>query len=199
VSALTPTDVTHFAAENDFRRWLDRYHADRDVLWVGYFRKGTGRPSVTWEETVDVALCFGWIDGIRKRIDEESYTIRFTPRRSGSVWSNRNLERYAAMLAEGKVAPAGAAAYARRKEAKTGVYSFEQAEPLVLAPEFEDRLKADPTAWADWETRPPGYRRQATHWVMSAKREDTRERRFAQLLEECAAGEKVKPLRRNGD
>jgi uncharacterized protein YdeI (YjbR/CyaY-like superfamily) len=190
-----PFDVTHFASSVGFRAWLEEHHEVRDVLWVGFWKKATGRDSITWEESVDVALCFGWIDGIRKRIDDEAYTIRFTPRRSGSVWSRRNIERYEVMLAEERVAPAGAEAYARRTEGKSGVYSFEQEAPPPLSKEFEARFRQHAEAWADWEQRPPGYRKRATHWVMSAKREATRERRFMAVIEDCAAGRKIKPLR----
>ncbi len=193
--AMPPENVTHFESPEAFRAWLEEHHADRDALWVGYWKKATKRPSMTWEESVDVALCFGWIDGIRQRVDDEAYTIRFTPRRPGSIWSHRNIERYALLVAEGLIADAGSAAYARRAEARTGVYSFEQEKAPALSKEYEDRLRAQTAAWADWEGRPPGYKRMASHWVMSAKRESTRERRLAALIEDCAAGRKVKPLR----
>ncbi len=150
---------------------------------------------MTWEETVDEALCFGWIDGIRKRLDEEAYTIRFTPRRAKSVWSRRNIDRIEALSRAGRVAPPGAEAYARRAAEKSEVYSFEQATPPELSAEYIARLRADAAAWQDWESRPPGYRRQVAHWVMSAKREATRERRLASLIDDSAAGRKVKPLR----
>lgn len=195
MAVLEPRDVTHFPSPADFRRWLQEYHADRDALWVGYWKKATKRRSMTWEESVDVALCFGWIDGLRKRVDDEAYSIRFTPRRRGSIWSHRNIERYAVLLEEGLIAEAGADAYARRQEARTGVYSFEQEKPPALSKEYEDRLRAEAAAWADWESRPPGYRRLASHWVMSAKREWTRERRLAALIEDCRLGRKIKPLR----
>ncbi len=194
-----PSGITHFETPEDFRAWMEAHHAERDELWVGFWKKATGRPSISWEESVDVALCYGWIDGIRKSIDENAYTIRFTPRRQGSVWSNRNMERYAAMLAEKLVTPPGAAAYTRRKEEKTGVYSFEQDVPPTLSAGFEARFRENEAAWADWEQRPPGYRKRATHWVLSAKRDATRERRFQAVVEACAAGRKVKPLRRKGD
>lgn len=190
-----PVDVTHFPAPGDFRAWLREHHASRDALWVGYWKKGTGRASVTWEESVDEALCFGWIDGIRKRVDEEAYTIRFTPRRASSVWSLRNIERYDALEAAGLVHDAGRAAFERRREDRSGVYSFEQETPTRLSAEYEARLRSNGEAWADWEQRPPGYRKRATHWVMSAKREETRERRLRAVIEDCAAGRKVKPLR----
>ncbi|MDX1647418.1 MAG: YdeI/OmpD-associated family protein [Longimicrobiales bacterium] len=193
---MEPHDVTHFETSEAFRAWMEEHHEARDVLWVGFWKKATDRPSITWEESVDVALCFGWIDGLRKRVDDEAYTIRFTPRRDGSVWSRRNIERYRALEAEERVAPAGEAAYAQRTEERSGVYSFERKKPPELSSAFEARLKADEVAWASWQSRPPGYRKRASHWVMSAKKEGTRERRFKRLLEDEAAQRKVEPLRR---
>jgi len=192
---MEPTDVTHFPSSDAFRAWLEEHHETRDVLWVGFWKKSTGRASLTWEESVDVALCYGWIDGLRKRLDDEAYTIRFTPRRGGGTWSRRNVERYEAMDAEGLVADAGRAAFERRTEDNTGLYSFEQEEPPALSEAYGARLRADAPAWADWQARPPGYRRRAAHWVMSAKRESIRERRLAALIRDSAAGRKVKPLR----
>ena len=194
-----PGDVAHFASAGAFRAWLEAHHDREDVVWVGYWKKATGRPSLTWEESVDEALCFGWIDGIRRRIDEDAYTIRFTPRRAGSTWSRRNVERFEALRAEGLIRPSGEEAWSARTDANTGIYSFEQQDPASLPDEFLARLEADPSAWADWEARPPGYRRQVAHWVTSAKRQSTRERRFQALLEDSAAGRKVKPLRLGGD
>ena len=192
---MEPKDVTHFDSPAGFRRWLRIRHADRDELWVGYWKKSTRHPSMTWEESVDEALCFGWIDGIRKRVDEEAYTIRFTPRRSRSTWSQRNIGRFKVLDAAGRVESAGAAAYAERTAENSGRYSFEQEVPATLTADYLMRLKLDDNAWADWQSRPPGYRKQVAHWVMSAKRESTRERRLAALIEDCAAGRKVKPLR----
>ena len=192
---MEPSDVTHFDSPEAFRAWLDEHHAERDVLWVGYWRKATGRASLTWEESVDVALCYGWIDGLRKRVDDEAYTIRFTPRRDGSVWSRRNMERYEALEEAGRIAPAGAAAYERRTEERSGVYSFEQRSTPTLSEGYRARLEANEAAWVDWQSRPPGYRKTVAHWVMSAKRESTRERRLAALIEDSAAGRKIKPLR----
>ena len=157
-------------------------------LW----KKHTHRPSITWPESVDEALCFGWIDGIRKRVDDDAYTIRFTPRRSDSTWSRRNIDRYHILEKAGRMEPPGAAAYKRRKEDNSGRYSFEQDTPLTLTDDYLTRLKSDADAWADWQSRPPGYRR---HWIMSAKREETRQRRLAALIADSAAGRKVKPLR----
>lgn len=195
VDPRMPTDVTHFASAAAFRTWLEAHHDRRDVLWVGYWKKGTGRPSLTWEESVDEALCYGWIDGIRKRLDDEAYTIRFTPRRAGSIWSHRNIARFAELDRGGRVAPPGRSAYDRRTEEKSGGYSFEQRVPVDLSDSYLERLRAHPEAWRDWLARPAGYRRQVSHWVMSAKREETRERRLAALIEDCAAGRKVNPLR----
>ncbi len=192
---MNPNNVTHFDCPTAFRDWLRKHHAERDELWVGYWKKSTRRASLTWEESVDEALCFGWIDGIRKRVDERAYTVRFTPRRSSSTWSRRNIDRYQALAAAGRIEPAGAAAYEDRKKENTGSYSFEQETSPTLTDDFLARLKSDRDAWTDWQSRPPGYRRQVAHWVMSAKRESTRERRLAALIEDCAAGRKVKPLR----
>lgn len=192
---MDPSDVTHFDSAAVFRAWLERHHAERDVLWVGFWKKATGRPSMTWEESVAEALCFGWIDGLRKRIDDEAYTIRFTPRRAGSTWSRRNIEQYETLAAAGRVTAAGEAAYAHRTEDNSGVYSFEQDEPPALSEELLRRFRENEAAWADWQARPPGYRRTVTHWVMSAKRESTRERRLRTLIEDCAAGRKIKPMR----
>lgn len=192
---MKPTRVKHFESPGEFRKWLEAHHAKRDELWVGFWKKWTGRPSLTWQESVDEALCFGWIDGIRKRINEESYTIRFTPRRIDSIWSHRNVNRYLQLETEGRIEPPGAHAFNQRTAEKTGMYSFEQEEGVSLSKEYLQRLKSDAQAWADWNERPPGYRKQVAHWVMSAKRESTRERRLTALIEDCAAGRKVKPLR----
>jgi len=192
---MEPRGVTHFDSAAAFRRWLRSHHSKRSELWVGYWKKATGRPSLTWEESVDEGLCFGWIDGIRKKVDDESYAVRFTPRRPTSTWSRRNMDRYAELAELDRIAPSGASAFERRTEENTGRYSFEQKDTLTLSAEYLKQLKANAPAWADWQARPPGYRRQVTHWIMSAKRESTRDRRLASLIEDCAAGRKVKPLR----
>lgn len=181
---MEPYDVAHFGTPKEFREWLEEHHESAQELWVGYWKKSTLRPSVTWEETVDAALCFGWIDGIRKRLDDEAYTIRFTPRRAKSVWSHRNIDRFTALSEAGLVTPAGSRAY-----------SFAQQTPPALSSEYLARLRGHAAAWRGWEARPPGYRRQVSHWVMSAKREETRERRLAALIADSAVGRKVKPLR----
>lgn len=187
--------ITHFDCPEAFRAWLVRYHSERDELWVGFWKKSTRRPSITWPESVDEALCFGWIDGIRKSVDDEAYTIRFTPRRSRSTWSLRNIKRYEALEAEGRIERAGVEAFGKRTDENSGMYSFEQETQATLSEDYIARLQADAAAWADWQSRPPGYRKQVTHWIMSAKREATRERRLELLIEDSAAGRKIKPLR----
>jgi len=196
---MDPSDVTYFDTAELFQAWLHAHHARRDALWVGYFKKATGRLSITWEESVDEALCFGWIDGIRKRVDDERYTIRFTPRRATSIWSQRNLERFRVLRATGRVEAPGEAAHEARTANKSGVYAYEQEKLFALSDEYESLIRANPTAWASWEARPPGYRRRASFWVMSAKREATRDRRLASLIEDCAAGRKIKLLRPPGE
>ena len=188
-------DVVFFDTPGDFRRWLSEHHADRDELWVGYYKKATGKGGITWSESVDEALCFGWIDGIRKSLDEESYTNRFTPRRPGSHWSRVNLQKVEKLVEEGRMTPAGMAAYEARDPDKSGRYSFER-DRAALTPEQEATFKADRSAWDFWCAQPPGYRKQATWWVVSAKREDTRARRLATLIEDSANGLRIKQLRR---
>jgi len=185
---VEPKDVQHFESPDGFRAWLEKFHARRDELWVGYWKKATGRPSLTWEESVDEALCYGWIDGVRKRLDENAYTIRFTPRREGSTWSVRNMARYAELESRGRVNVPGKAAYDRRIEEKTGTYAYEQRKPSRLSDAYLSRLRSNESAWAHWQGRPPSYQKKVEHWVMSAKREDTRQRRLAKLIEDLAKG-----------
>lgn len=172
--------ATFFPTPSDFRRWLAEHHDDVDELWVGYYKKGTGKPSMTWPESVDEALCYGWIDGLRRSIDEDSYQIRFTPRRKGSHWSRVNLGRVAALIDEGRMTPKGLAAYQARDPEKCEQYSFERDEPR-LSDEQVAMFEAHPEAWRFWSAQPPGYKKQATWWVNSAKREETRSRRLATL------------------
>ena len=186
--APEPDRVVHFDTPEAFRAWLEEHHEVRDELWVGYWKKATGRPSMTWPESVDEALCFGWIDGIRRRIDDDAYTIRFTPRRPGSTWSLRNVERYRAMDEGGRVHPAGRAAFEARREERTGTYAYERAEPAPLPDDFEERLRAVPGAWTAWRAFPSSHRRRVRHWIASAKRADTRERRLEKLIADLEAG-----------
>jgi uncharacterized protein YdeI (YjbR/CyaY-like superfamily) len=189
-------EPTTFERPQDFRAWLEQHHDGEPELWVGYHKKGSGKPSMTWPESVDEALCFGWIDGIRKRIDEERYMIRFTPRRARSIWSAVNIRRVAALTEEGRMRPAGLAAFAARREDRSSIYSYEQRERAKLDPVFEKRFRAKKRAWVSFEAMPPSYRQAAIRWVMTAKKEETRQRRLATLIEASAAGRRIPPLTR---
>lgn len=180
---------TYFETEADFRRWLAAHHESADELLVGFWKKGSGRPSIDWPQARDQALCFGWIDGVRRSLGDEAYTIRFTPRRKGSIWSRVNVARYDALTEAGQMTEAGARAYEENK-GRTGVYAYEN-EQKELTPDETARFKRNETAWADWEKRPPGYRKVVLHWVTSAKRPETRAKRLATLIEDSAAGRKV--------
>ena len=185
-----------FATPGEFGAWLEEHHETESELWVGFYKKGSGKPSITWPEAVEQALRFGWIDGVRRSLDDESYTNRFTPRKPTSNWSRINVAKVEELKQRGLMTPAGLRAYEARKPERTGVYSSERREPAVLPPEFEERLRANAAA-ADWfESRPPGYRKTAVHWVISAKREETRMRRLQQLIECSAEGRTVPPLTR---
>jgi len=184
-----------FETPAGFRAWLAANHATAGELWVGFYKKGSGRPSLTWPESVDEALCYGWIDGLRRRLDDVSYIIRFTPRRPGSTWSEVNTRRAAELLAAGQMQPAGLAAYEARDLDKTRLYSYEaRHQPLDSA--YEADFRADAAAWAYWEAQPAHYRHGATHWVMSAKREETRRKRLATLIADAAAGQWIAVYRR---
>jgi uncharacterized protein YdeI (YjbR/CyaY-like superfamily) len=194
LTETTATAPAFYATPQAWRAWLEAHHADAREHWVGFHKRGTGQPSITWPESVDQALCFGWIDGVRKRVDDERYMIRFTPRKRASRWSRVNVARVAELTAAGLMHPAGLEAF----EARTaeGTYSYEQRDAAAFDPERERRFRADRAAWAWFAAQAPWYRRTATHWVMSAKREETRDRRLARLIEDSAAGRAVGPLRR---
>lgn len=190
-----PTNVIFFATAADFRAWLEANHATAGELWVGYYKKGSGRPSISWPEAVDQALCYGWIDGIRKSLDENSYTNRFTPRRKGSNWSAVNIRRAHELIAQGLMQPAGLAAFEARDAARDEQYSYER-RMAALGEDYEATFRADAAAWAYWEAQPAHYRRGALHWVTSAKREETRRKRLATLIEDSAAGRWIALYRR---
>ena len=181
---------TYFSTEADFRQWLEQHHQFADELLVGFWKKGTGKPSIDWPQARDQALCFGWIDGVRRSLGDESYTIRFTPRRKGSIWSNINVARYEALTADGQMTPAGAAAYEANKGGRQGVYAYENALKELTAAETA-AFRRNKAAWTDWERRPAGYRRLVLHWIGSAKRPETRAKRLAILIEDSAAGRKI--------
>jgi uncharacterized protein YdeI (YjbR/CyaY-like superfamily) len=192
---MSEPEPIFFESPQEFYDWLEEHHETDDEVYVGFHKQHTGKRAMSWSEAVDQALCFGWIDGRANSIDEDRYMQRFTPRRPGSNWSKINVEKVARLEEAGLMRPAGRAAFARRSEDKTGVYSFEQ-EDAMFPPEYEERLRANPAAAEYFDAKPPWYRRTATRWIVSAKREETRERRLAQLIEDSAAGMDIKPLRR---
>lgn len=194
----TPHDVIFFERPEDMRDWFDAHHATATELWHGSYKKATGRPTVTWSQAVDEALCVGWIDSVRYSLDGERSAQRFTPRRRGSNWSAVNVRKVAELIAAGRMRPAGLAAWEARRPERTAVYGYEQDELATLTDEEEGRVRADPAAWGDWEARPPSYRRSVVHWITSAKRPETRARRLAELVAGSAAGRLVKPFRRPG-
>jgi uncharacterized protein YdeI (YjbR/CyaY-like superfamily) len=183
-----------FATPEDFRAWLKEHHATATELVVGFHKKHTGRESMTWTESVREALCFGWIDGIRRSLGDESYTIRFTPRRPGSIWSSLNIRHVEELIREERMTPAGLAAYEARKPERTGIYSFEQRHSARLEREQEAAFRADRAAWKFFQAQPPSYRQTAIYWVVSAKREETRSRRLATLIADSAAGRRLAQL-----
>jgi uncharacterized protein YdeI (YjbR/CyaY-like superfamily) len=188
---------TFFPTPADFRNWLEKNHDKVPELLVGFYKKGSGKPSITWPESVDEALCFGWIDGIRRTIDDESYSIRFTPRRPRSIWSAVNLKRMAELTKLGRVHPAGLRVFEARDPKRSYAYSFEQRkEGQKLAPEYQAKLEANKKASAFFQAQPPYYQRTASWWVMSAKKEETRLKRLATLIDDSARGRRIGPMAR---
>ncbi|GAC1651630.1 MAG: YdeI/OmpD-associated family protein [Gemmatimonadaceae bacterium] len=192
-----PGVVRFFVDPDAWRRWLALHHETVTELCVGFYKKGTGKPSITWPEAVNVALCYGWIDGVRKRIDETSYRIRFTPRRPRSIWSHVNFRRAAALTDAGLMSPAGLNALGARVAARSGVYAYEQRGEASLSPAEGKRFRGDQAAWAFFHSLPPSYRRTAIWWVVSAKRAPTRERRLATLIADSAEKRRIARLARN--
>ena len=189
---------TFFPTPHDFRKWLDANHDKVDELWVGYYKKATKLPSMTWPESVDEALCYGWIDGIRKSVDEKSYKIRFTPRRPKSIWSAVNIDKVNKLLSEGRMQPAGMEVWNKRSDKRSKLYSFEQ-KNVKLDKAYEEKIKANKAAWTFWESLAPGYKKQTTWWVMSAKKEETRLRRLGIVIASSAEGKKIPHLRTKKD
>lgn len=186
----SPAHPMFFASPAELRSWLAANHGRVDELWIGLYRKGTGKPSVTWPEIVDQLLCFGWIDGIRKSRDHESYVNRATPRRKGSNWSAVNVRRVRALTEAGLMTAAGLAAWEARDERKVQQYSFEQ-EAVALDDDLGAEFRRHAEAWVFWEAQPPGYRRTLTWWIASAKKPETRERRLRKLIAACAEGRRI--------
>ena len=190
-SVPTPTNVTYFKTAAGLRRWLKANHQKAQELWVGFYKRGSGRASITWPESVDEALCAGWIDGVRKNIDADRYTIRFSPRRTTSVWSAVNMKRMQALTEAGRVLPAGEQAFAARRENRSGIYSYEQ-RPVDLVEPYASVLRKSRKAAAFFDAQPPGYRKMMGWYVVSAKREATRLARVKTLIDACEKGKRLR-------
>lgn len=179
-----------FETPSRLRGWFKRNHQTVDELWVGFYKKHTGRRSITWQESVDEALCVGWIDGIRKRIDESSYMIRFTPRRHGSIWSAVNIKRVQGLTVERRMQPAGLAAFGRRRENKSGIYSYEQRSERLPEP-YAGQVQKNTRAWDFLQSQPPSYRKAIGWWIVSAKQEKTRQKRLERLIQASERRERL--------
>jgi len=191
---LKPENVLFFDSQAEFRAWLERNHDKSAYQWVGFYKKAAAITALDYDQAVEEALCFGWIDGQGAGIDDIRRAIRFTPRRKGSIWSNVNVRRIQGLIEAGRVAPSGLAAFQARRADRTGVYSSENA-PLEFSDELEARFRANEPAWEFWNKQPAGYRRQMTWWVMNARRDETRSRRMAALIEQHATGQRIEPTR----
>jgi uncharacterized protein YdeI (YjbR/CyaY-like superfamily) len=185
-----------FANPEQLRDWLRAHHADMTEQWIGYYKKDSGRPSITWPESVDEALCVGWIDGVRRTIDAESYMIRFTPRKARSTWSAVNIARVAELTRAKRMQAAGLQAFERRLEEKSGIYAYEQRQAAVFDAASEARFRANAKAWVFFQNQPAWYRRTATWHVVSAKKEETRAKRLDALIRDSAAGRSIRELTR---
>ena len=183
-----------FQSPAAFRAWLEKHHAKAKVLLVGFYKVGSGKPSITWPESVDEALCFGWIDGVRKRIDEYSYTIRFTPRKPGSIWSSVNIKRAEALIERGLMQPAGLKAHQARREIKSGIYSYEQ-RGVDLKEPYNRLLRRNKAAWRFFQAQPASYRKVVSWWIISAKKEETRLKRLEKLVAHSARAERLPEYR----
>lgn len=187
-------EIKFFKTQSEFRKWLKKNHEKVAEQWVGFYKKGSGKPSIDWPQSVDVALCFGWIDGLRKSIDEESYKIRFTPRKGSSHWSNVNIKRIKELMELGLVFPAGEKAFNGRDEKRVARAAYEQGE-LEFGAELEKIFKANKKAWEFFHSQPAGYCKTCIWWVISAKREETRLKRLEELINDSAAGLRIRGLR----
>jgi uncharacterized protein YdeI (YjbR/CyaY-like superfamily) len=194
MSELMGEEAIFFSKPRELRAWLEEHHATASELWVGYYKKATGRPSLTWSEVVDEALCFGWIDGKVQRIDEHRHRQRLTPRRRNSNWSAVNIAKVAELRAQGRMTPAGEDAFAARREDRSAVYSYERRHEAAFDTEQEAMFRANASAWEWFGAQSPSYRSLATFWVVSAKRPDTRARRLATLIECSAEGRRLPAL-----
>jgi uncharacterized protein YdeI (YjbR/CyaY-like superfamily) len=191
LSSQAVADPIFFATPADFRKWLKKNHASSREQWIGFYRKASGRPCITWPESVDEALCVGWIDGLRKTIDVESYKIRFTPRKKESNWSAINIGRVKELTKQGRMQPAGLAAFALRKEAKSGIYAYENRKTAALDKADEKRFRANPKAWEFFQRQPTWYCQTLIWYVMTAKKQETRARRLEKLIAVSEAGRRM--------
>jgi uncharacterized protein YdeI (YjbR/CyaY-like superfamily) len=188
-----PNKPAFFPTQSRFRKWLEKNHDKSKELLVGFYKVNSGKQSITWSESVDGALCFGWIDGFRKSIDKESYYIRFTPRKSTSIWSAINIKKVEALTQKGLMYPAGIEAFAKRKENKSRIYSYEK-EPEILSNGFLKKFKANKKAWNYFQSMAPSYQKTAIHWVMNAKQEITKTKRLDELINDSGLERKIKRL-----
>lgn len=180
-----------FKSSSDLRQWFKAHHASATEQWIGFYKKDSGKPSITWPESVDEALCFGWIDGIRKSIDETSYMIRFTPRRQRSIWSAVNVKRADELIEQNLMQPAGLEAFVAREENRSGIYSYEQ-RTVELPDPYAKLLKRNPAAWKFFNSQSAYYRKTMNWWVLSAKRESTRLKRLDKLIDDSANGRTIR-------
>lgn len=188
-------EPTFFRSPSELRNWFEQNHATAGELWVGYYKKSSRQPSITWPESVDEALCYGWIDGIRKGVDDISYKIRFTPRQPASVWSAVNIKRAEALIEQGRMRPAGLKAFQARQENKSGIYSYEQRGEQLEEP-YNHMLQMNKAAWDFFQAQSPSYRKAAGWWVISAKKEETRLKRLEKLIEDSARGQTLLQMTR---
>jgi uncharacterized protein YdeI (YjbR/CyaY-like superfamily) len=177
-----------FATPEALRKWMHANHEKKSEQWIGFYKTNSGKPSITWPEAVDEALCVGWIDGVRKSLGEDSYMIRFTPRKATSTWSAVNQRRMAVLTAENRVLPAGLAAFEQRKEGKSGIYAYENRKSATLTPEYEKRFRANKKAWKYFSEQPPSYKYTIIWWIITGKQEATRERRLAEMIQYSEKG-----------
>jgi uncharacterized protein YdeI (YjbR/CyaY-like superfamily) len=188
--SLNSLKIKFFKSPSDLRKWFEAHHASAPELWVGYYKKDSGKPSITWPQSVDEALCFGWIDGIRKSIDDFSYKIRFTPRKPRSTWSAVNIKRAQELIDQGLMRPAGLKAFQAREENRSGIYSYEQRSP-ELPDQYAKKLKKNLAAWKFFQAQPPSYRKAANWYVLSARKEETRLKRLDSLIEYSVQGQRI--------
>jgi uncharacterized protein YdeI (YjbR/CyaY-like superfamily) len=193
---LSDVKIVFFKTPAAFRTWLRRHHSEHRTLHVGFRKRHTGQLSITWPEAVDEALCYGWIDGVRHRIDADAYMIRFSPRRPGSIWSAVNLRRVRALIRDKRMSPQGLEVYEERNRKKTRLYAYEQRKEWRFSPRYARQFRANRRAWTWFQAQAPWYRRTCTHWVERAKQEATRLRRLATLIDCSAAGRPIGPLDR---